>query len=158
MAISRRKLLAVTGAGVLALGVVTGASSCGTTATQQQAGAQANAQPGAAVNGQRPDMKAMLAAQLDPLVDEGTISSEQEQEVLNALESAMPAGGPGQGQAPQGQAPQGQTPPPTAQGGQGPGQGGPAAMFSSTLAQLVKDGTITSTQSEAILKALSVRP
>jgi hypothetical protein len=141
-------LAATTAAG---LGISACGSSSATVATQTAA-------TGAPGGGQAPDMSAAFTAALAPLVKAGTITSDQESAVIDALTSSMPGGGQA-GQAPNsgstlpsGSMPSpGATPPSGAQGGrQGPGK-----MFSSTLAKLVSDGTITSAQRMAISTALS---
>jgi hypothetical protein len=108
-------------------------------------------------------MSAMFTQALDPLVEAGTITNDQETAVVEAIGSSMPGAGD-QGQS--GQAPSsGATPPAggmlspgaTPQGGT-PQQGSmpdPSQMFSSALAALVDDGTITSAQQTAIVEALS---
>jgi hypothetical protein len=97
-------------------------------------------------NGQWGGLGTMLARQLDPLVQQGTITSDQEKAVLAAFQKVI-AGRMQGGQAPyQG----GQSPAPGVQQQQPRG----GAMFASALAALVKSGTITSAQSEAISQAL----
>ena len=104
-------------------------------------------------NGQWGGLGTMLARQLDPLVQKGTITSDQEKAVVAAFQKVI-AGRMQSGQAPYqgGQAPYqgGQSPAPGVQQ-QRPQRG---AMFASVLAALVKNGTITSAQSEAISQAL----
>ena len=104
-------------------------------------------------------MSATFSTALDPLVEAGTITSDQESTVIDALTSSMPGGQGGQGQPspgatpPSGQMPSsGATPPSGGQQGSAPDAG---QMFSSTLDGLVTDGTITSAQETAISEALS---
>jgi hypothetical protein len=87
------------------------------------------------------DPSAMLGRQLDPLVQQGTISAAQQQSIVTALVDAMTAARTGDAQ------PQ--------SGGQPPDLG---AMFSSALDPLVDDGTITPSQETAVTTALSTPP
>jgi hypothetical protein len=109
--------------------------------------------------GGQQDMSSMFADALDPLVEDGTITSDQESAVIEALGSSGPSG---QGQG--GQPSAGATPP----SGQTPSAGGsppasaqqgsmrdPSEMFDSALDDLVSDGTITASQQSAISEALS---
>jgi hypothetical protein len=84
------------------------------------------------------DPSAMLGRQLDPLVQQGTISAAQQLSIVKALMDATTAAQTGDAQ------PQG--------GGQPPDLG---AMFSSALDPLVDDGTITPSQETAVTTALS---
>jgi len=104
-------------------------------------------------NGQWGGMGTVLARQLGPLVQKGTITSDQEKAVVTAFETMIASRMQG-GQPPyQG----GQSP---YQGGQSPAPGSQqqrpqrGAMFTSVLASLVKNGTITSAQSKAVSQAL----
>jgi len=154
----RRPIIAVAVA-VLILAATTaaglGISACGSSPTAATTQADANGAPG---GGQAPDMSAAFTTALDPLVRAGTITSDQESTVIATLSSSMPSGGQS-GQAPSsgstppsGSMPSpGATPPSGAQGG----MQGPSKMFSSALAKLVSDGTITSAQKTAISSALS---
>jgi hypothetical protein len=92
-------------------------------------------------------MSAMFSEALDPLVADGTISSDQESAVVEALASNGP-GGPPSGSQPS----PGATPPGGGQQGSLPD---PSQMFSAALDDLVADGTITSSQETAIGEALS---
>ena len=154
----RRPIIAVAVA-VLILAATTaaglGISACGSSPTAATTQADANGAPG---GGQAPDMSAAFTTALDPLVKAGTITSDQESTVIASLSSSMPSGGQS-GQAPS----SGSTPPSGSMaspgatplsGAQG-GMQGPSWMFSSTLAKLVSDGTITSAQKTAISSALS---
>ena len=67
-----------------------GSSSARATTTQ----AAATGAPG---DGQAPDMSALFTQALDPLVEDGTITSDQESAVIDALASSMPGRGQGQG-------------------------------------------------------------
>ena len=147
--------VAVTGAAAL--------SACGTSASTAQAATTSQTAVAGQQGGQMGDPSSMLAQALDPLVSAGTITSDQEATVVSALASAMQANAPSGGQPPSqpssGSTPPAQpssdsTPPAVPSGGSGP-QGGPAAMFSDTLAGLVSDGTITADQQTAIEEALS---
>ena len=154
----RRPIVAVVVAVVILAAATTGGlllaacgSSSGSASTTQTAATDG---PG----GQAPDMSSMFSTALDPLVEAGTITSDQESTVIDALTSSMPTGGQG-GQPspgatpPSGQAPtDGATPPSGGQQGSMPDAG---QMFSSTLDDLVSDGTITSAQETAISEALS---
>ncbi len=95
------------------------------------------------VSGDQPrgpgDPTAMLGAALDPLVEAGTITAEQEEAVLGAIAANRP-------QRPEGGAP------PDAADGQRPA---PGEMFSSALDGLVSDGTLDEAQSEAVSEALT---
>lgn len=158
----RRPIVAVALAAVIIATVTVagfGIAACGSSSDSTSTTPAASGSPG----GQMRDMSAMFTEALDPLVEDGTITSDQESTVIEALTSSMPGGGQGPGQG--GQAPSdGATPPSDGQtpaagasppsGGQqgGPGQGGD--MFSSALDSLVSDGTITSAQEEAISDAL----
>jgi competence protein ComGC len=103
-------------------------------------------------------MSSTFAEALDPLVSDGTITSEQESAVIDALSSAGPGGAQGQGQpSPEatpasGQAPSSGGTPPAGQQGSMPDA---SQMFGSTLDELVGDGTITASQQSAISEALS---
>jgi hypothetical protein len=115
-------------------------------------------------------MSALFTQALDPLVEEGTITSAQETAVVAALTSSRPDGGPGQGgegqpeempslgaPPPGGQVPSSDATPPGGQLGAAP-QGSapdPSRMFSSALDALVSDGTITRAQETAITEALN---
>jgi hypothetical protein len=154
----RRPIVAVVVAVVILAAASTGGlllAACGSSSGSASAtqAAAANA-PG----GQPPDMSSMFGTALDPLVKAGTITSDQESTVIDALTSSMPSGGQGgqPGDAatpPSGQMPSsGATPPSGGQQGSAPDAG---QMFSSTLDGLASDGTITSAQETAILKALS---
>jgi hypothetical protein len=148
---------------VAGLGIAACGDSSGSATTQAAA-------TGPAGGGQPPDMSAMFAQALDPLVEDGTITSDLETAVVTALTSSMASGGPGQGDQsqngqmpspgatpPNGQAPSaGATPPGGRQGAAPPGSApDPGRMFSSVLDALVSDGTITSAQETAISEALS---
>jgi hypothetical protein len=110
--------------------------------------------------GQPLDMSSMFAQALDPLVTDGTITSDQESAVIDALSSSGPGGAQGQGgqpspgaTPPSGEMPSdGATPP---SGGQQGSMPDPSQMFDSTLDGLVDDGTITASQQTAISEALS---
>jgi hypothetical protein len=159
----RRPIVAVAAAALIlavataaGLGLAACGSSSGTATTQ----AAATGAPG---GGQPPDLRAVFTQALDPLVEDGTITSDQEAAVTEALTTSMPGpGGEGRaGQAPSsGAAPSGgqmPTPGATPQGGV-PQQGSmpePSQMFSPALDSLVSDGTITSAQQTAITEALS---
>ena len=153
----RRPIIAVAVA-VLILAATTaaglGISACGSSTTTATTQAAATGAPG---GGQAPDMSAAFTTALDPLVKAGTITSDQESAVLDALSSSTPSGQGGQAPSsgstpPSGSMPSsGATPPSGAQGG----MQGPSKMFSSALAKLVSDGTITSAQKTAISSALS---
>jgi hypothetical protein len=145
----RRPIVAVTVAALILAAVTVagfGIAACGSSsdsATTTQAAAT-----GASGGGQAPDMSAMFTQALDPLVKDGTITSDQEGAVIDALASSTPGGGAGQG----GQMPSaGATPPSGAQGS----MPDPSQMFSAALDSLVSDGTITSAQEAAITEALS---
>jgi hypothetical protein len=158
----RRPIVAVAVAAlILAVATVAGLglAACG---DSSGSAATTEAAAGGAAGGRPPDMSAMFTQALDPLVEAGTITSDQEAAVVEAIGSSMPGAGD-QGRS--GQAPSsGATPP--AGGMPSPGatpQGGtpqgsmpdPSQMFSSALAALVDDGTITSAQQTAIVEALS---
>jgi polyhydroxyalkanoate synthesis regulator phasin len=137
----RRWTRAVTVVMAMALLVTTGIlalAGCGGTSSK----ASQSGRPG--FGGQPGDIATLLAKQLDPLVEKGTITSDQEKAVVAAFESTMAGGGQG-GQAPSPGSLQQQP-----QSGGKPGGG----MFTSVLASLVKNGTITSAQSKAISQAL----
>lgn len=115
-------------------------------------------QTAAAGAGQRPDMSSLFAEALDPLVQAGTISSDQKSAVIEALGSGGPGGPPSGGQPSPGATPPGGEMP--ADGATSPdgGQGSmpdPSQMFGSALDDLVSDGTITASQETAITEALS---
>ncbi len=153
----RRPVIAVAVA-VLILAAATaaglGISACGgTTAT---ATTQATA-TGASGGGQAPDMSAAFTTALDPLIKAGTITSDQEGSVIDALTSSMPGGASGQAPSSGSTPPGGSMPSPgaTPQGGSEGAMPDPSRLFSSALDKLVSDGTITSAQRTAIGKALS---
>jgi hypothetical protein len=155
----RRPIVAVVVAVVILAAATTGGlllvacgSSSGSAGTTQAAATNV---PG----GQAPDMSALFSSALDPLVKAGTITSDQESTVIDALTSSMP-GGQGQGGQPSPGAtpPSGAMPSPGAMlpsGGQQGSAPDASQMFGSTLDGLVSDGTITSAQETAISKALS---
>jgi hypothetical protein len=157
----RRPIVAVAAAVVILAAATTGGlllvacgGSSGSASTTQTAATDGS-------GGQPPDMSSMFGTALDPLVEAGTITSDQETTVIDALTSSMPSGGQG-GQGgrpspgatpPTGQMPSsGATPPSGAQQGSAPDA---SQMFSSTLDGLVSDGTITSAQETAVSEALS---
>ena len=155
-----RRPIAAVAVAVLILAAVTvagfGIAACGS--SSDSAATTAQAAVTGAPGGQAPDMSALFTKALDPLAEDGTITSEQESAVIDALASSTPGGGQG-GQMPSagatppsGQAPSdGATPPSGSQGSMpDPGQ-----MFSTALDSLVSDGTITSAQETAITEALS---
>ena len=139
-AVLAASLLLLVGASGFAL------AACGDSST---AGAQASAAPSgmARADGQMRDPSAMIAQQLDALVKDGTITSEQQTAVAAAVKASM-GGGPGG-------APQGAQPSPGAQPPSGARPPGRGAMFTTTLDALVKKGTITAAQEKAIAAALS---
>ena len=94
----RRPIVAVAVA-TLILAAVTvagfGIAACGSSsdsATTTQAAAT-----GAPGGGQAPDMSALFTQALDPLVEDGTITSDQESAVIDALATEAPGAGQGQG-------------------------------------------------------------
>ena len=153
----RRPIVAVAAAAlILATVTVTGfgIAACGSSsgsATTTQAAAS-----GAPGGGQAPDMTALFTQALDPLVEAGTITGDQESAVIAALSSSGPGQGgqmPGAGATPpSGQPPSGDATPPS--GAQG-SMSDPSQMFGAALDALVSDGAITSAQEAAIIKALS---
>ena len=98
VAVAALILAAVTVAG---FGIAACGSSSGSAATTQAA---ASGAPG---GGQAPDMTGLVTQALDPLVEAGTITSDQESAVVDALSSS----GPGQG----GQMPSAGATPPSGQ-------------------------------------------
>jgi hypothetical protein len=146
-----RRLIAVVSATSLAavavLAIVLVISACGsstaTTASTTPPPRPSGMPQGGGMGG---DPSAMLGRQLDPLVQDGTISAAQQDSVVAALKDAManvrPSAMPTDGAQPQG-------------GGQPPDLG---AMFSSALDPLVGDGTLTAAQEKAVLAALSSAP
>ncbi len=157
----RRPIVVVMLAAVILAATTTGGLllvACGTSSGSGSTTGSAAANP---PGGQAPDMSSMFSSALDPLVKAGTITSDQEGTVIDALTSSMPSGGQADqgGQAspgatqPTGQAPSsGATPPSGGQQGSMPDAG---QLFSSTLDGLLSDGTITAAQETAISKALS---
>jgi hypothetical protein len=155
----RRPIVAVAVAALILAAVTVagfGIAACGSSSDS----ATAQAATGAPGGGQAPDMSAMFTTALDPLVKDGTITSDQESTVIDALSSSTPGGGQGQGgqmpspgaTPPSGQAPSDGATPPSVTQGSAPD---PSQMFSSALDSLVSDGTITSAQKTAITEALS---
>jgi hypothetical protein len=140
-------LAAATAGGLLI--AACGSSSGSASDTTQAAGG---------VTGQPPDMSSLSTTALDPLVQDGTISSDQESAVIEALSSTMPGGGQGGQPSPGATPPSGEmpgagaTPPSSGQLESMPDAG---QMFGSALDGLVSDGTITSSQQTAIGEALS---
>lgn len=105
--------------------------------------------------GQGPgDMSDALSDALDALVDDGTITSAQKTAVVEALSKGTRAE-PSQDGTPPAAPPQASPPPadrdPAAKA-QAPGG---AVMFADALDALVKDGTITSAQADAISQAIA---
>lgn len=136
MIITALSLTACAGAGFLL-------SACGS--SQADAGGQARPSGLPSGGGQMGDPSAMITSALTKLVTNGTITSAQRDVVAAAIEKSMPASG-GQGDM---QPSPGATPSP---GAQRPGASG---TFSTALAKLVANGTITKAQQTAIIKALS---
>jgi hypothetical protein len=110
---------------------------------QAQVGPSGMPQP----KGPMGDPSAMIAQQLDALVEDGTISSAQQTAVVAAIKASMPGGSGG--------APKGAEPSPGAQPPSGARPSDRGAMFSTTLAALVEKGTITAAQQTAIEAALT---
>ncbi len=102
-----------------------------------------------ASGGQPADMSAAFTEALDTLVQDGTITSDQQSAIISALETSAPSAGtrPDGGAPADGDAP--------ADGSTPPSRPDPAEMFSSALDPLVDDGTISSAQETAIIEALS---
>ena len=156
----RRPIVAVAVAALILAAVTVagfGIAACGSSSDSAATTTQAAA-TGAPGGGQAPDMSALFTKALDPLVKAGTITSEQESAVIDALASSTPSGGQG-GQMPgadatppSGQAPSAGATPPSGTQGSMPD---PSRMFSTALDSLVSDGTITSAQETAITEALS---
>jgi hypothetical protein len=159
----RRPLVAVAVAVVILAAATAGGfliAGCGGSSGSASATQTAAAGPG----GQAPDMSSLFAQALDPLVQDGTITRDQESAVIDALGSAGPGGQAPGGQPSGGQLspgatpPSGQMPSPGATPPSGGQQGSlpdPSQMFSSALDGLVSDGTITASQETAISEALS---
>jgi hypothetical protein len=121
-------------------------TACGGSST---ADAQAQTAPSGMPqpNGRMGDPSAMLAKALDALVENGTITSEQQTKVVAAIRESMSRGPGG--------ASQGGRPTPDAQPSSGTQPPDRGEMFSSALDALVADGTITATQEAAIEAALT---
>ena len=132
-------VLIVAAAGVAGLAL----TACGSSSEAAAVGGQP------ASGGQPADMSAAFTEALDALVQDGTITSDQQSAVIKGLEASAPnAGAPPAGsQSGEGGAP--------AEGGTPPARPDPTEMFSSALDALVDDGTISSAQETAILTALS---
>ena len=136
---------------VASLVVTVGASGFVLAACGGSSAADAQAQVGPSgmpqPNGPMGDPSAMIAQLLDALVEDGTISSEQQTAVVDAIRTSMPGGSGG--------APQGAQPSPGAQPPSGARPLDRGAMFSTALAALVEKGTITAAQQTAIEAALT---
>ena len=148
----RRSIRAALAASLLLAVGVSGfaLAACGGSSTSD---AQAQAVPAGApsgmpqASGQMGDPSTMIAGQLDALVKDGTITSDQQTAVAAAIKASMAGGSSG--------ASQGAPPSPGASpqaGAQPPDRG---AMFSTALAALVEKGTITAVQQAAIEAALT---
>ena len=98
-------------------------------------------------NGQMGDPGTRIAQQLNTLVEDGTITSDQQTAVVGAIKAFMPGGSGG--------APEGAPPSPGAQPSSGAQPPDPSAMFSTALDALVEKGTITASQQTAIAAALT---
>jgi len=150
----RRPLVAVAVAAVILAAALAGGFVLAACGSSDDASATQAAATGTA--GQPPDMSSMFAQALDPLVEDGTITSDQESAVIEAL---GPSGPGGQGGQPSGGQPSpGATPPAGATppgGGQQGSMPDPSQMFGTALDDLVSAGTITSAQQTAISEALS---
>jgi hypothetical protein len=155
----RRSIAAVAVAVAMLAAVTAGGLLIAACGGSSDSGSTTQAATAAGPGGQMPDMSAMFTTALDPLVTDGTITSDQESTVISALSSAGPGG---QGQAgqpspgatpPSGQVPSGGATPPS--GGQQGSRPDASQMFGSTLDGLVSDGTITASQQTAISEALS---
>jgi hypothetical protein len=134
---------------VVAAGLVL--SACGGTASTSNvpgagpSGMPQPGQPGMPQSGQAPqDLGAVVAGVLDGLVDDGTITSAQKSEVVEAFDkgtghgppqASLPA--PGQEPATKAQAP------------------GPTDLVADVLDPLVEDGTLTSAQADTIGQTLA---
>ena len=139
---------------ILAATAAAGAAITACGSSDSTAKAAATAPPG---GGQRSDMSSMLTQALDPLVKKGTITSDQETAVVEAISVSMPSGGAqGQGGTPPSAGVQ-PSPGPTPNGGAPPSgsRPDPSAMFTSALDSLVAKGAITARQEKAIVAALS---
>ncbi len=148
----RRPTMAVAVAALILAAATLGGfalAACGGSSGGATAEAAASGLPG---RGQMPDMSAVIAQALDPLVEAGTISAEQQDAAVEALASSMPSGG-GVGQG--GQPPSPGTRP---SAGATPPSGSmpdPGQMVTAALDGLVAEGTITAQQESAISAALS---
>jgi hypothetical protein len=142
----KKKPLAVLLAVGLTLMLVAPLAACGgSSATSTTAANDRAAGPG--------DMSAVFRQTLDALVDEGTITADQEEAVLTAISASRPQGA--QGGTPPSGSPMPQGSPPAQTGGQQADRPDPSTMFSNALDDLVAAGTITAAQEEAVLTALS---
>lgn len=131
-----RKMIVVV---VVAALLVAAASAAGLALTACGSSSEAAA---AASGGQPADMSAKFTQALDTLVQDGTITSDQQSAVITALEASAPSSGaPAEGGTPAA----GSTPPPMPD---------PTQMLSSTLDPLVDDGTISAAQETAVIEAL----
>ena len=156
----RRPLVAVAVAAVILAAALAGGFILAACGSSDDAGATQAAATGPA--GQPPDMSSMFAEALDPLVEDGTITSDQESAVIEALGSSGPRG---QGGQPSGSQPSPGATPPSGEmpadgatppsGGQQGSMPDPSQMFGTALDDLVSAGTITSSQETAISEALS---
>lgn len=117
-----------------------GSSATSTTAAKDRA-----AGPG--------DMSAVFRQTLDALVEEGTITADQEEAVLTAISASRPQGD--QGGTPPSGSPMPLGRPPAQTGGQQAVRPDAGTMFSGVLDDLVAASTITAAQEEAVLTALS---
>ena len=102
------------------------------------------------------DMATALATALDGLVEDGTITSTQQEAIVTALSTGMspPQGtqGDSTGGTPPSAMPQAQGSPPAAPDNDTGSRSN--RMYTESLDALVTDGTITSAQEEAVIAAL----
>ena len=132
--------LIVAAASVAGLALTACGSSSGAAAASSASQPASASQ--AAPAGQPADMSATFTKALDTLVQDGTITSDQQSAVIKALEASAPSSNapPAGGQSAAGSTP--------------PTMPDPTEMFSSSLDPLVTDGTISSAQETAIITAL----
>ena len=137
--------------GLVAVPAIAGIAlaACGSAAGTATPGSAASGRSGPAASGmpmagQPPDMQGVVASAWAGLVDDGTITAEQQTAVATAFEGGT--GGPPQA-----------SPPASQQPAQQPGQphSGAGDLIATVVAGLVEDGTLTKAQGEAVTQALS---
>ena len=153
---SKKSLIVLAAIGSLAVAVAVAYVALTVSSSNSSSGAANGPQPGQPPMGRQAGGGEFLSSALEKLVDDGTITADQEQAIEDAFANARPQGGGAQ--SPPDAGAQGES----AGGGQNPpasgAQGAPAAgsnPFSGVLDDLVSNGTLTEKQAQAVEDALT---